>query len=47
MTNNFYMMAEMATSMNSDRRREASSYRLWKKALKTAPKPTKRGKPVA
>lgn len=35
MSNNFYMMEQVANSINTDRRSDANAYRLWRKALQS------------
>ena len=35
MSNNFYMMEQIANGINTDRRSDANAYRLWRKALQS------------
>ena len=35
MSTNFYMIEQVANGINTDRRTNANSYRLWKKALQS------------
>jgi hypothetical protein len=35
MSTNFYMLEQVANSINSERRTDANAYRLWRKALQS------------
>lgn len=35
MSTNFYMIEQVANSINTDRRTDANAYRLWKKAVQS------------
>lgn len=35
MTSNFYMLEQMAASIDTNRRQDANAYRLWKNAIRT------------